>query len=57
MSFVGTAVIKQEEDWFVATCLENSVASQGKNIKEALKNLSEAIDLYFEDDYWNCCKI
>jgi len=49
MNFVGTAVIKQEEDWFVATCLDNSIASQGKSMKEALTNLKEAIELYYED--------
>jgi len=36
-------------DWFIAKCLENSVASQGKNIDEAMANLKEALELYFED--------
>jgi len=50
MSFIGTIVIKEEEDWFVATCLENDIASQGKSINEAIGNLKEAIALYYEDE-------
>jgi predicted RNase H-like HicB family nuclease len=50
MSFRGTIIIKREEEWFVATCLENNIASQGKTIDEALFNLKEAITLYFEDE-------
>jgi len=50
MSFKGTVIIKKEEDWFVATCLENNVASQGKTIDEATENLKEAIALYYEDE-------
>jgi predicted RNase H-like HicB family nuclease len=49
MSFKGTIVIMQEEEWFVATCLENNVASQGKTIDMAVENLKEAIELYYED--------
>jgi len=50
MNFRGTIIIKQEEEWFVATCLENNVASQGRTIDEATKNLKEAITLYYEDE-------
>ena len=50
MSFRGTIVIKKEEEWFVATCLENNIASQGKTIDEATENLKEAIALYYEDE-------
>jgi predicted RNase H-like HicB family nuclease len=50
MSFRGTILIKQEDEWFVATCLENNIASQGKTINEALVNLKEAIALYYEDE-------
>jgi predicted RNase H-like HicB family nuclease len=50
MTFKGTVIISQEEDWYVATCLENSIASQGKSINEALDNLKEAIELYYEDE-------
>ena len=50
MSFKGTIIIKKEEEWFVATCLENSIASQGKTIDEATENLKEAIALYYENE-------
>jgi len=33
----------------VARCLEVEVASQGENVEEALANLKEALELYFED--------
>jgi len=50
MNFRGTAVIIKEEELFVATCLENNVASQGKTVDEAVGNLKEAISLYYEDE-------
>jgi predicted RNase H-like HicB family nuclease len=50
MSFEGTVVIKKEDEWVVATCLENNIASQGKTIDEAIENLKEAITLYYEDE-------
>jgi predicted RNase H-like HicB family nuclease len=50
MNFKGTIIIRQEEEWFVATCLENNIASQGKTIKEAIVNLKEAISLYYEGE-------
>jgi predicted RNase H-like HicB family nuclease len=45
-----TVAIQKEEDWFVAKCLENSVASQGKTIDEATDNLREALMLFYEDE-------
>ncbi|MDR1176786.1 MAG: type II toxin-antitoxin system HicB family antitoxin [Treponema sp.] len=50
MNFKGTIIIKQEEEWVVATCLENDVASQGKTIDEAVANLKESIALYYENE-------
>jgi predicted RNase H-like HicB family nuclease/uncharacterized protein (DUF433 family) len=42
-----TAVIrKEDENWYVADCLETGTASQGKTIEEALANLKEAVELY-----------
>ena len=49
MSINVTAVIWQEDNWYVAKCLENNVASQGKTLNEAMDNLKEALELYFED--------
>lgn len=50
MVFKGTIKIEPEDEWYVATCLENSIASQGKTIDEAMVNLKEAISLYYEDE-------
>ncbi|MEV5506499.1 type II toxin-antitoxin system HicB family antitoxin [Streptomyces orinoci] len=45
-----TAAITHEDQWYVARCLEVDVASQGTTIEEALANLREALELYFEDE-------
>ena len=42
-----TATVWQEGEWFIAQCLEVDVASQGATEKEALANLSEALELHF----------
>jgi len=42
------ATVWKEENWYVAQCLEFDVASQGETEEEALDNLREALDLYFE---------
>lgn len=43
-----TASILQEEELFIAQCLEIDIASQGKSEDEAIENLREALELYFE---------
>lgn len=40
----------QEGKWYVVKCLEVEIASQGRTKKEALKNIEEALELYFEDE-------
>ena len=50
MSKSFTIIIQKEDDWYVAKCLENSVASQGKTMDEATDNLREALTLYYEDE-------
>ena len=50
MSYRFTAVVRQEESWYVAQCAENNVASQGKTLESALENLKEALELYYEDN-------
>lgn len=50
MSKLFTVYIQKDNDWFVAKCLENSVASQGKTMEEAMENLREAITLFYEDE-------
>ena len=43
-----TAAVWQEDDLFVAQCLEVDVASQGASEDEALANLVEALELHSE---------
>lgn len=43
------SIVWKEDKWFVAKALEVEVASQGKTESEALDNLKEALELYFED--------
>lgn len=42
------ASVWKEGDWYVAQCLELDIASQGETEAEALTNLQEALELYFE---------
>lgn len=42
-------IVWREGKYYVSQCLNVDVSSFGKNKKESLKNLSEALDLYFED--------
>ena len=42
-------VVWKEGDFFVAQCLNVEVSSFGSTKDEALQNLQEALDLYFED--------
>jgi predicted RNase H-like HicB family nuclease len=44
-----TAAVHQEEDWYVARCLELDVASQGESLDAALANLREAVEAYLEE--------
>lgn len=48
-NMVSPVVLTEEEEWIVATDVTTGIASQGKNKKEALENLGEAIELYYED--------
>jgi predicted RNase H-like HicB family nuclease len=43
-----SASVWKEDDIYVAQCLEVDVASQGDSEEGALRNLSEALELYFE---------
>jgi len=42
-----SASIWQEDEWFVAQCVEVDVASQGKTEDEALENLRDALEVHF----------
>lgn len=43
-----TAILRQEEDMLVAFNPELDIASQGSSPAEALSNLWEAVELFFE---------
>lgn len=49
MSIKVTVIVQKEDNWYVAKCLENNVASQGHTIEESLDNLREALELFYED--------
>ena len=49
MALYLTAAVTHEDGWYVARCLDVEVTSQGKTVEEALTNLREALELYFED--------
>lgn len=50
MSIKYNVIIQKEENWYVAKCIDNNIASQGKTIEEAMKNLKEALELYMQDE-------
>ncbi len=50
MSIKYNVMIQKEENWYVAKCIDNNVASQGKTIEEAMQNLKEALELYTQTE-------
>ena len=42
--------IYKENEHYVAQCLNVDVSSFGNTIEEAINNLTEAVELYFEDN-------
>lgn len=40
----------KEEKYYVAECLNTNVSSFGETKEEAIKNVEEALELYFEDE-------
>lgn len=48
--FEFSAVVTREGKWYVALCPELDIASQGKNVEDALSNLKEALGLYLTDE-------
>lgn len=44
-----TVVIEKEDEWYVATCPELGVASQGRTFDEAESMVQEAVELLLED--------
>lgn len=43
-------VVYQEDKYYVSQCLNVDVASFGETIDEAVRNLKEAVELYFENE-------
>jgi len=49
MNHVFSALVHKERKFYVAECPELGTISQGRSIKEAIKNLKEATKLYIEE--------
>jgi predicted RNase H-like HicB family nuclease len=45
-----TYCIYREDEFFVAQCLNVDVSSFGSSRDEAINNLKEAVELYFEEE-------
>ena len=43
-------VVWREEKYFVSKCLNVEVSSFGETAEDAIKNLKEAVELYFEGE-------
>lgn len=50
-------VVFPEDGVFVARCLDVEVASDGTTEQEAVTNLKEALELYFEDHESNLAEL
>ena len=52
-------LITKEDKYYVSQCLNVDVSSFGETIDEAINNLKEALDLYYEDntDYKKITKL
>lgn len=48
-NMICSVILTKEENWVVATDSTTGIASQGKTNEEALLNLKEALELYYED--------
>jgi predicted RNase H-like HicB family nuclease len=44
-----TAVIEKEGAWYVATCPELGIASQGHSLEDAEAMIQEAVELFLEE--------
>jgi predicted RNase H-like HicB family nuclease len=42
-------IVQKEGEYYVSQCLNVDVSSFGSTIQEAIDNLNEALELYFED--------
>lgn len=44
-------IVKREEDGFVVECVDLNIVTQGDTLKEARKNIREAIGLHFKSAF------
>lgn len=44
-------VVWQEDKYHVALCINVEISSFGESEDEAVKNLKEAVELYFDDEH------
>ena len=49
MKRIFTASVWAEGDWFIAQAHEIDIASQGQTESDALSNLREALELYYQE--------
>ena len=42
-------IVQKEDKYYVSQCLNVDVSSFGITVQEAIDNLNEALELYFED--------
>ncbi len=49
MNWKLKCAVEREDDLYVSYCDDLNIASQGENVDEAMKNLVEAIEMFFED--------
>lgn len=52
---VCTVIISKEDSLYIAKDIRTNIADQGNTPEEALNNLQEALELYYEDDK-NLCE-
>lgn len=50
-------IVYKEGKYFVSQCLNVEVSSFGETEEESLKNIKEALELYFEDEKEEVIKI
>jgi len=43
-------IIYKDEEFYTAQCIDVNVASFGRTILDAKKNIREALELYFDDE-------
>ena len=50
MNMVCTVIITKEDNTYIAKDVRTGIADQGDTIEEALSNLKDALELYYDDN-------